>query len=140
MSEYYKDSHRYDDIIDLPHHQSKERSHMSLYNRAAQFAPFAALSGYEDAIDEATRITDSKIILDESEIEKINGTLFELAQNLSDKWNVSITYFKPDTCKNGGAYLTDVGTIKKIDELEKVVVMDSGMKILMEQIISIIII
>lgn len=137
MSGYYKDEHRYDDIINLPHHQSTERAHMSLHDRAAQFAPFAALSGHEEAIEETARLTDEKIILDESAIEKINEKLYKISQNLSEKWNVTITYFRPDALKKGGAYLTDVGSIKKIDEIEKIVIMDSGMKIKMEQIVGI---
>lgn len=137
MSEYYKDKHRYDDIINLPHHQSTERVHMSLHDRAAQFAPFAALTGHEEAIEETARLTDEKIILDETAIEKINEMLYELSQKLVDKQTVSITYFKPDELKQGGAYLTDIGSIKKIDDIEKVVIMDSGMKIKMERILSI---
>lgn len=137
MSEYYKDKHRYDDIINLPHHQSTERVHMSLHDRAAQFAPFAALTGHEEAIEETARLTDEKIILDETAIEKINEMLYELSQKLADKQTVSITYFKPDELKQGGAYLTDIGSIKKIDDIEKVVIMDSGMKIKMERILSI---
>ena len=137
MSEYYKDEHRYDDIMDLPHHQSKERTHMSLHDRAAQFTPFAALAGHEEAIEETARLTDEKIMLDETAIEKINEKLYDISQHLSEKRNVSITYFRPDTQKCGGAYLTDVGTVKKMDEVEKVILMDSGMKIAMEQIIEI---
>ena len=137
MSGYYKDEHRYDDIMDLPHHQSKERTHMSLHDRAAQFATFAALAGHEEAIEETARLTDEKIMLDETAIEKINEKLYDISQHLSEKRNVSITYFRPDTQKCGGAYLTDVGTVKKMDEVEKVILMDSGMKIAMEQIIEI---
>lgn len=137
MSGYYKDEHRYDDIMDLPHHQSKERTHMSLHDRAVQFAPFAALAGHEEAIEETARLTDEKIMLDETAIEKINEKLYDISQHLSEKRNVSITYFRPDTQKCGGAYLTDVGTVKKMDEVEKVILMDSGMKIAMEQIIEI---
>lgn len=137
MSEYYKDKHRYDDIISLPHHQSTERAHMSLHDRAAQFAPFAALTGHEEAIEETARITDEKIILDETVIDRINETLYEISLHLSEKWNVSISYFKPDTLKQGGAYLTDVGSIKRIDAIEKLVIMDSGIKIKMEQIVGI---
>ena len=110
---------------------------MSLHDRAAQFAPFAALSGHEEAIEETARLTEEKITLDETEIARINETLYEISQHLPEKRNVSITYFKPDTHKSGGAYLTDVGTIKKLDEMVKVIVMDSGMKISMEQIIEI---
>ena len=137
MSGYYKDEHRYDDIMDLPHHQSKERTHMSLHDREAQFAPFAALAGHEEAIEETARLTDEKILLDETAIEQINEKLYDISHHLSEKRNVSITYFRPDTQKCGGAYLTDVGTVKKMDEVEKVILMDSGMKIAMEQIIEI---
>lgn len=136
MSEYYRDAHKYDDIIDLPHHQSTNRPHMSLHDRAAQFAPFAALSGHEEAIEETARLTEEKIVLDETAIQAINEKLHELSQHLCEKPTVSITYFKPDKQKNGGAYLTDIGTVKKIDEIEKMVIMDSGMKIPMEHIVS----
>ena len=137
MSEYYKDANRYDDIINLPHHQSTERAHMSLHARAAQFAPFAALTGHEEAVEETARLTDDKIILDETAIEKINQKLYDISQCLSEKKNVSITYFRPDMLKKGGAYLTDVGIVKKIDENEKKVLMDSGMEIEMEHIVKI---
>ncbi|MGN0374678.1 MAG: hypothetical protein ACI4EN_04195 [Butyrivibrio sp.] len=137
MSGYYKDEHRYDDIINLPHHQSKARPHMSLHDRAAQFAPFAALSGHEEAIEETARLTDDKILLDDTATEKINEKLYEISQHLSEKRNVSITYFRPDAHKSGGAYLTDMGTIKRIDEIEKVIIMDSGIKIPMEHITGI---
>ena len=137
MSEYYKDEHRYDDIINLPHHQSRERAHMSLHDRAAQFAPFAALTGHEEAIEETARLTDEKITLDETAIEKINEKLNEIPNHMPEKKTVSITYFKPDKRKSGGADLTAIGTVKKIDEVDKVVIMASGMKISMEQIIEI---
>lgn len=137
MSEYYTDAHKYDDIIHLPHYQSSERTHMSLDDRAAQFAPFAALSGHEEAIWETARVTEARIIPDDNVIERINETLYEISQYLQEKWQVSITYFKPDSLKKGGAYLTDVGTIKKIDNIDKMVVMDSGMKICMDDIIQV---
>ena len=137
MSGYYEDEHRYDDIINLPHHRSKERAHMSLHDRAAQFAPFAALTGHEEAIEETARLTEEQIMLDETAIEAINEKLYEISLHLSEKRNLSITYFRPDQYKSGGAYLTDVGTINKVDEMEKVIIMDSGMKIPMEQIIEV---
>lgn len=136
MSEYYKDTHKYDDIIDMPHHQSKERPHMSLHDRAAQFAPFAALTGHEDAIKETARLTDEEIILDESTVGRINEKLFEISQHLSEKRKVSITYFRQDKTKKGGVYLTDIGIIKRIDEAEKCIVLDSGMKIKMKNIFN----
>ncbi len=137
MSEYYKDKHRYDDMLDMPHHRSAERVPMSLHDRAAQFAPFAALSGHEKAIEETARLTDEKIILDETAIEKMNEKLYFLSEHLSEKMRVAITYFKPDRLKQGGAYLTDIGAVKKIDTVEQLVIMDSGVKIPMSQIVAI---
>ena len=137
MSEYYKDAHRYDDIMLLPHHQSSKRAHMSLYDRAAQFAPFAALTGHEAAIEETTRLTEEEIVLDDTMIASINERLYEISQHLSEKRKVSITYFRPDAKKQGGAYLTDVGSIQKIKEVDQLVIMDSGIVIKMEQIIKI---
>ena len=137
MSGYYKDEHRYDDIMQLPHHQSTKRAHMSLHDRAAQFAPFAALTGHEAAIEETARLTEEEITLDEAAIATINEILYEISQHLSEKWKVSITYFRPDARKQGGAYLTDVGCIQKIKDTEHLVIMDSGMHIKMEQIIKI---
>ena len=134
MGEYYKDQHRYDDIINLPHHRSRERVPMSLHDRAAQFNPFAALTGHEEAIKETARLTEERVELDESAIEKINEILYDISQHLEEKRKVAITYFKQDARKEGGAYLTDVGTIKKVDASEGVVVMDSGVKILMGEI------
>ena len=134
MSEYYSDPHKYDDIINLPHHRSTERKHMSLHDRAAQFAPFAALSGHEEAIQETARVTDEQMTLDETAVAKINDILYDISQHLSDRREVLIVYFKPDAQKSGGTYLTDVGVIEKVDELAKVVIMDSGMQIPMEQI------
>ena len=137
MSGYYKDEHIYDDIINLPHYQSKKRAHMSLEDRAAQFASFAALTGHEEAIEETARLTEKKIVLDEVAKEAISMKLFEISRNLDKKWNVSITYFKPDRFKDGGVYLTDIGVVKKIDEVEKIIVMDNGMRIEIEGIIGV---
>ena len=137
MSGYYKDEHRYDDIMQLPHHQSTKRAHMSLHDRAAQFAPFAALTGHEAAIEETARLTEDEITLDDTMIADINEKLYEISLRLSEQWKVSITYFQPDAKKQGGVYLTDVGTIKKINQTEQFIIMDSGMHIKMEQIIRI---
>lgn len=134
MGKYYNDSHIYDDIINMQHHRSKDRVHMSLHDRAAQFAPFAALTGYEETIAETARLTDKKIIIDDSEIEKINEMLRYLTEHLSDRIQVSITYFKADKTKHGGAYLTDVGIIKKIDKIEGGVIMENSIKIRMGDI------
>lgn len=109
------DSHRYDDIIDLPHPTSNTHPRMSVRNRAAQFAPFAALTGYEAAIQETARITDEKIELDENQREILDEKLLILKEHLKESPKVMITYFKADEKKEGGAYLTESGMIKKID-------------------------
>ena len=124
----------YDDIINLPHHRSRERNPMSFHDRAAQFNPFAALTGHEEAIKETARLTEEKIVLDESAVEKINEILYDISQHLDEKRKVAITYFKQDAHKEGGAYLTDVGTVKKVEVNEGVVVMDSGVRIFMGEI------
>ena len=131
------EKNKYEDIINMEYRKSNNRPHMSLHDRAAQFAPFAALTGHEEAIEETARLTDEKIILDEVAKEAIGKKLYEIAQNIDKKWNVSITYFKPDRLKSGGVYLTDVGIIKKIDGVEKVVIMDNGMKMEIESIVAV---
>ena len=83
----------YDDIINLPHHQSKNNPHMSLYDRAAQFAPFAALTGYDDAVKEARRLTDSKPELDENQLEELDQQLADLMTRIEEHPEVTITYF-----------------------------------------------
>ena len=133
----YQNQHQYDDILNLPHPTSKNHPRMSLHDRAAQFSPFAALTGYDAAIEETQRLTEEEIVLDETAVARINEQLSEIAQHLSEKWQVTITYFLPDARKSGGAYLTDTGTVKKIDEVEHVVRMDSGIGISMERIVSI---
>lgn len=136
MSDYYNDEHKYDDIINLPHYVSRKRVHMSLHDRAAQFAPFAALTGHQESIQETARLTDDKIELDNGQIEKINELLYEISNNISQRRKVAVTYFKSDELKNGGSYLTDIGIVKKINSNEKYVIMESGMKIFMDNIVE----
>ncbi|MCI7321918.1 MAG: hypothetical protein MR508_01220 [Lachnospiraceae bacterium] len=124
----------YEDILYLPHHQSPKREHMSLRDRAAQFAPFSALNGYEDAIKETGRLTDEEILLDETAVDRINEQLQYLAAHMDEGIRVSVTYFRPDDRKSGGAYLTDIGVVKKFDHTGHVLVMESGVTIAMGQI------
>lgn len=128
------DPHRYDDIIDLPHHVSKTHKHMSNLDRAAQFAPFAALSGHEDAIIETARRTNEKLILDESELELLDRKIQIIEENLESKQLIKIMYFQPDHKKNGGSYISIEGVVKKIDEIENLLVMDSLQKISIDDI------
>ena len=108
------DTRKYDDIINLPHHVSQKHRRMSLLDRAAQFAPFAALSGYEEAVIETRRLTDKRRALDESEKEKLNARLQLVKDYLEAKPIVEITYFVPDERKSGGAYITSTGDRKSV--------------------------
>lgn len=127
---------KYDDIINLPRHVSKTRKPMPIADRAAQFSAFAALKGYDDAIDETARVTDSKIELDEDEKAVLNEKLNIIAGNISARPIVSVTYFAPDGKKNGGKYLTVTGGVKKIDDYERQLVTTDGAKIPFDSIIE----
>jgi len=117
------DIHDYDDIINLPRHVSKTHPHMSLADRAAQFSPFAALTGYEDAIKEAGRIVDEKIELSEEEKEEINRKLNYLNEHKKDNIQITITYFLKDMKKNGGSYRQITSNLKRLDEIEKTILL-----------------
>lgn len=117
---------KYDDIIDLPHHISTRRAHLSMAQRSAQFASFAALKDFEDEIAETARVTDKKLILDENEIEILNEALQYISYNINENLEVSITYFVPDKLKSGGAYVTKKGTVKRIDTFNKSVIVDNA--------------
>ena len=128
---------KYSDIIDHPHHQSKTRPHMSMQQRAAQFMPFAALSGFDDAVKETFRITDQRVELDEDELALLNDKLQYLYVTKSSHPQVSITYFVNDIAKEGGSYETITGTVKNIDSVFYAVVMDDGMIIPIKDIFAI---
>ena len=113
-----RDIHAYDDIINLPHHRSAVHPQMPVYDRAAQFSPFAALTGYEAAIQETARLTERRVELDEYEKERLNKTLQRLAAGQGTKTEAEVTYFRPDEKKEGGAYVTLRGFVKKIDGFE----------------------
>ena len=127
-------SHKYDDIINLPHHVSKKHPQMSLHDRAAQFSPFAALTGHKAAINETARLTDEKQILSEDVIAKLNEQLNLIKENISSNPIVTITYFVPDDRKSGGAYISNTGVVKKIDEYNHTVVLTDKTVIPIEQI------
>ena len=117
---------KYSDIIDHPHYQSKTRPHMSMLQRAAQFAPFAALSGYDEAVHETERFTDVRVDLDEDEMALLNDKLQYLYVAKDSHPHVSITYFVKDLSKEGGSYETITGTVKNIDSVFFAVIMDDG--------------
>lgn len=124
-----KDIHNYDDIINMSHHISSKHPQMKIIDRAAQFAPFAALTGHKESINEASRITDSKKELDENQKEILNNKLNYILLNLNKLLEIKITYFQADLKKSGGKYVTVLASIKKIDEYNKVLVLNNGMKI-----------
>jgi hypothetical protein len=128
---------KYDDIINLPHHVSATRPHMPAIDRAAQFSPFAALTGYDAAIKETARLTDERVELDEYMKDVLSDRLQIITDQLKEYPKIAVTYFQPDEKKNGGTYTTVIGTVKKIDEYERVVVMTDGTWIPIDEIISI---
>jgi len=127
----------YEDIINLPHHVSTKRPQMSMLDRAAQFSPFAALTGYDAAIKETGRLTDEKIEMDEESLNMLNMKFQLLVEALDDEHEVSFTYFKPDETKAGGAYVTATGIVKKIDYYGRFITMKDGTKIPMDDVSSI---
>ena len=127
-------NHKYDDIINRPHHVSKKHPQMSLHDRAAQFSPFAALTGHKAAINETARLTDEKQILSEDVIAKLNEQLNLIKENISTNPIVTITYFVPDDRKSGGAYISNTGVVKKINEYNHTVILTDKTVIPIEQI------
>ena len=128
---------KYKDIINLPHKQSVKRPHMSLLDRAAQFAPFAALTGYDDAIKETGRLTGEKIELSEEDLNLLNMKYQILVDKLHEKHEVEFTYFVPDGAKSGGAYVTKQGIVKKVDDFERLITLYDGTKIPMDDVLTI---
>ena len=124
----------YDDIIHLPHHVSKTHLQMSMEDRAAQFSPFAALTGHKAAINETARLTDEKQILSEDVIAKLNEQLNLIKENIGTNLIVTITYFVPDDRKSGGAYISNTGVVKKINEYNHTVILTGKTVIPIEQI------
>ena len=127
----------YEDIINLPHHVSKTRPQMSMIDRAAQFSPFAALTGYDAAIKETGRLTDEKIEMDEEALNILNMKFQLLVDRLADEPEITFTYFKPDERKAGGTYIDVTGKVKKVDDFERLIVMQNGTKMPMDDILNI---
>lgn len=130
---------KYDDIIHLPHHRSKKHAPMPLSDRAAQFSPFAALTGHDAAIKETARLTDRKIELDEYEIAVLDEVLQTIKEKIAESPEITVTYFEPDMRKEGGKYVTVTGNVKKMDEYTKALIMNNGMRIRIEDIIEIVV-
>lgn len=127
----------YDDILHLPHHVSVNRPHMQRTDRAAQFSPFAALNGHEAAIGETARLTEEKIELAEDRREELNRRLQILADWLPEPVTVTVTYFRPDPRKQGGAYATVTGRLKKFDCLRSVMILADRTEIPLEDLLEV---
>lgn len=129
------ETHKYDDIIDLPHHTSVTHPRMPSINRAAQFAPFAALTGYDAAIKETGRLTREKVLLDEDAKLRLSARLSTLREDKAGE--VAVTYFAPDKRKSGGEYVTITGTVKRVDEYRQCLSMCAGAEIPFDDILQI---
>ena len=127
----------YEDIVNLPPHISENHSQPTMKDRAARFAPFAAITGYEEMVLEEARVTEERIDLDEGTLSLLNEKLNMIQEFLDEEPEVTITYFEPDKKKSGGAYVSITGLVKRIDEYERLVIMKDGKKINIEDIYGI---
>ena len=127
----------YDDIINLPRHVSDKHPHMSIHDRAAQFAPFAALTGHSEAVSETARYVDEKIDLGEDAIKEIQDALNYVQEHISQSPQVTITYFVADDRKRGGRYVTETTRVKRIDDFGEIVYLDNGVIVKFESIFEI---
>ena len=130
-------SHKYDDIINMPHHISKKHPQMSMQARAAQFAPFAALTGYADSIYEVQRTTSDRIELDEDVKEALNEKLNKIKNDIQNNPTVTFTYFIPDLKKDGGEYVTITDRVIKIDDYKKLIRLENKTQIPIFEIVDI---
>ena len=127
-------NNRYDEIMELPHHVSTTRPQMPLSDRAAQFAPFAALTGYDSAIKETGRLTDERIELDEEALTALDRKYQLLMDALDDTPEVTIIYFQPDERKAGGQYVSATGTVKKVDTFGRRILLQDGTRIPLDSV------
>ena len=127
---------KYDEIMGLAHHVSKTRPQMPMADRAAQFAPYAALTGYDAVIRETGRLTDARIEPDEEALTALNMKFRLLMDALGDAPEITLLVFRPDTRKAGGAYLTVTGRVRKVDEYARLMTLQDGTKIPMDDILD----
>lgn len=128
---------KYDDIINLPHHVSKDRIPMSMENRAAQFAPFAALTGHNEALEETARLTTPKKLLSDDEMASLTRKLTRVIEQVPGLEEYTFMYFVPDVQKEGGKYVSITDTIKKYDEVTRTITLSDGKVLLIDNILSI---
>ena len=130
-------SGKYDDIIGMPHHTSPRHPRMSMRDRAAQFAPFSALTGYGDVVDETARLTDGRIVLTEDAKALLDFKQRLLQERIDTKPEITVTYFVKDARKSGGSYQTVRGRLLRIDDVERTLVLDGGRRINAQDVIAI---
>lgn len=128
---------KYDDILNLPRHVSSIRPHMSMHDRAAQFSPFAALTGYDDTVKETARLTDEKLELTADRINDLNQKITFLKEHAEERPEITVEYFIPDEKKSGGKYVTLSGEFRRIDEYNHNMVFTSGEEIPLNDIFEI---
>lgn len=126
--------HRYDDIIDLPHHISSKRGRMSGMDRAAQFSPFAALTGYDAAVRETARLTARRTELAEDSRAELDRKHQRLMEHLKERPEVTVTYFQPDLRKAGGAYVTVTGHLEKMIPTQQLMILEGDVRIFLEEV------
>lgn len=128
------DEHRYDDIINLSHHVSVTRQRMSMHDRAAQFSPFAALTGFDDAVEETARLTDEQSELSEDARNRLDEQLCLIADRIEEQPEIEVTYFVSDELKEGGKYVSAKGCVRRIDEYARELVFADGTRIALESV------
>ena len=127
---------QYDDIINLPHHVSKTRPQMSMVDRAAQFSPFAALTGFDGVVAETARLTEERPEMSEEQKAAINDALMELLSRIRERPEAEIVYFRPDARKMGGECVTKRGNVRRIDEANREMLFADGEKVQLESIVN----
>lgn len=132
-----EDWSRYADIIGIEHFEPREHQRMSAYDRAAQFAPFAALTGYDAMVSETSRLTDSKGELDEAQMLALNETLADIMDRINEHPRVLVTWFRKDALKQGGAYLKTEGAVQNVEPANRLVILKDGSRIPMDDIAAI---
>ena len=125
---------KYNDIINLPHYRSKKRQPMSLHDRAAQFSPFSALTGHDEAIKETARLTDKKTELSETTKTILNEKFNFIFEHIYDKPEITVTYFIPDSLKSGGMYVDFTGCVKKYDYYNRILYFTDNTEIKIDDI------
>ena len=129
-----KDDHRYDDMLCLPHHVSPRRSRMSDWDRAAQFSPFAALTGYDATVRETARLVGRRTILAEDGCEELDRKHRRLLEHLSERPEITVTYFVPNLRKEGGEYVTVTGRLEKLIPTQQLMILEGDRRIFLEEI------